>query len=97
MLLSNDPERFAQACLALADLDMRKGIGGIRNPTLVLVGSLDSATPAAMSRELAQSISGAQYVELPACGPPMIQAPGDFLAAVEPFLRNLPRPVQLRS
>lgn len=87
VLLRNDPERFAQACLALADLDMREGIAGIRNPTLILVGSLDTATPPAMSQELARGIPGAAYVELPACGhAPMIQAPEAFLGAVKPFL-----------
>jgi 3-oxoadipate enol-lactonase len=88
-LLRNDPERFAQACLALADLDMREHIGGIRNPALVLVGSLDSATPPAMSQELARLLPGSRYVELEGCGhAPMIQAPTTFLAAVTDFLQR---------
>lgn len=86
VLLRNDPERFAQACLALAALDMRVGVGGVRNPALVLVGSLDSATPPAMSQELAQAIPGARYVELAGCGhAPTIQQPEAFLAELEDF------------
>ena len=89
VLLRNDPQRFAQACLSLATLDMREAIRGVKNPTLVLVGSADTATPVGMSQELASLIPGAQYLELPACAhAPMIQAPAAFLAAIKPFLNG---------
>ena len=68
---------------------MREHIGGIRNPALVLVGSLDSATPPAMSQELAGLLPGSRYVELEGCGhAPMIQAPAAFVATVTDFLRR---------
>jgi 3-oxoadipate enol-lactonase len=87
VLLRNDPQRFAQACLALAALDMREAIRAVKNPTLVLVGALDSATPPAMSLELAELISTAQYAEIAGCGhAPMIQAPIAFVSTVKRFL-----------
>ena len=89
VLLGNDPQRFAQACLSLAALDLREQIKEVRNATLVLVGSADTATPVAMSQELASLIPGAQYVELPGCAhAPMIQAPAAFIAALKPFLNG---------
>jgi len=82
-----DPQRFAAACRALAALDLRSAIKSIRNPTLVVVGLKDTATPPALSHELAATIPGAQLVELPHCGhSPHIQDPDGFWRAVKPFL-----------
>lgn len=87
VLLRNDPQRFAQACLALASLDMSEEIRGVKNATLVLVGSLDAATPPAMSLELVELIATAQYAEISGCGhAPMIQAPAAFLSILKRFL-----------
>lgn len=86
-LLRTHPAFFAQACAALAGLDLRDQMHLIRNPTLVVVGELDAATPPAMARELAVAISGATLVELPGIGhAPMAQAPGAFIAAIAGFL-----------
>jgi 3-oxoadipate enol-lactonase len=49
------PECFAAACRALALFDRRAELTAIRNPTLVVVGLRDTATPPALSRELAVS------------------------------------------
>ena len=86
-LLAMNPQRFAAACRALAALDLRDSIGSIRNPTLVVVGLKDTATPPALSYELATTIPGAQIIELPHCGhSPHIQDPEGFWNAVKPFL-----------
>jgi 3-oxoadipate enol-lactonase len=86
-LLKMDPTRFAGACEALAKLDLGGDIGGVRNPTLVVVGSLDAATPPSMARELAASIPGATLSELQGCGhAPMAQEPRAFVAAISAFL-----------
>jgi len=86
-LLRTDPTLFAFACEALAALDLTSEIGGIRNPTLVLVGTLDAATPPPMSHALAAAIDGARLVELPGLGhAPMAQDPDAFLAAISAFL-----------
>ena len=59
----------------------------IHNPTLVVVGLLDTATPPALSHELATGISGAELVELAHCGhSPHIQDPDGFWQAIKPFL-----------
>src|SRR5437660_1516904 len=60
----------------------------IRHPTLVVVGLRDTATPPALSYELAQGITGAKLVELPHCGhSPHIQDPAGFWQAIKPFLK----------
>ena len=82
------PEHFAAACRALARFDMRAELAGIRHPTLVVVGLRDTATPPALSYELAKGISGAKLVELPDCGhSPHIQDPAGFWQALKPFLQ----------
>ncbi|MGZ3342774.1 MAG: alpha/beta fold hydrolase [Reyranella sp.] len=82
------PEHFAAACRALARFDRRADLGAIRNPTLVVVGLRDTATPPALSYELATGIPGAALVELPACGhSPHIQDPEGFWQAIKPFLQ----------
>ena len=82
------PEHFAAACRALARFDRCAELGTIRNPTLVVVGLRDTATPPALSYELATGIPGATLVELPACGhSPHIQDPEGFWQAIKPFLQ----------
>ena len=82
------PEHFAAACRALARFDARGALAGIRNPTLVMVGLRDTATPPALSRELAAGIPGAALVELPHCGhSPHIQDPEGFWRTIKPFLQ----------
>ena len=81
------PEHFAAACRALANFDMRAKLAAIRNPTLVVVGLRDTATPPALSYELAKGIAGAKLVELPECGhSPHIQDPEGFWRAIRAFL-----------
>lgn len=87
VLLRADPESFATACTALQAMDMRSDLAGVRNPTLVVVGDEDRATPPERARELAEGIPDAQLVLLRDCAhAPQLQHPKDFLAAVEPFL-----------
>jgi len=89
------PEYFAAACRALAKFD-RAELGAIGNPTLVVVGLRDTATPPALSYELAAGISGAALVELPQCGhSPHTQDPDGFWQAIKPFLYLGERSVRL--
>lgn len=86
-LRAMQPEHFAAACRALAQFDARAGLAAIRNPTLVVVGLRDTATPPALSYELASGIPGAALVELAHCGhSPHIQDPESFWQAIKPFL-----------
>ena len=86
-LVKTNPEFFAEACHALAALDLTPDIGTIRNPTLVVVGELDTATPPEMARALAKALPGAELIEMPGCGhAPMAQAPEAFITAISKFL-----------
>lgn len=86
-LLKTNPEFFAEACLALAALDLTSGIATIRNPTLVVVGELDVATPPEMARALARALPKAELIEIPGCGhAPMAQAPEAFIKTISDFL-----------
>jgi pimeloyl-ACP methyl ester carboxylesterase len=48
--------------------DSRPTLGGIRVPTLVLVGDGDELTPPERAAEMAQAIPGARLVTVPHCG-----------------------------
>lgn len=86
-LVKTNPEFFAEACHALAALDLTAKIGTIRNRTLVVVGELDSATPPMMSHALAKALPDAKLVEIPGCGhAPMAQAPEIFIEAISSFI-----------
>jgi 3-oxoadipate enol-lactonase len=86
-LVKTNPEFFAEACHALAALDLTAHIGTIRNPTLVVVGELDAATPPEMARALAKALPGAELIEMPGCGhAPMAQAPEAFIKVISKFL-----------
>jgi 3-oxoadipate enol-lactonase len=78
---------FARACLALAALDLRPRLGGIRNPTLVMCGALDQTTPAALAQDVARAIPGALYREIADSGHcPMLEQPQALVAAMTAFL-----------
>ena len=82
-----DPGVFAAACRALAALDLSDQLARIRNPTLIVVGAEDQATPPALGRALAARLLDARLIELPGLGHcPHIQDPDAFVAAVAPFL-----------
>jgi 3-oxoadipate enol-lactonase len=87
VLLRMQPKPFATACRALARVDLRPTLRTIPNPTLVIVGELDAATPPALATELSAGIPGAQLLRIPDCGHcPPLEQPEAFLAAVMPFL-----------
>jgi 3-oxoadipate enol-lactonase len=81
---------FARACLALAALDLRSGLGGIRNSTLVLCGELDQTTPPALAQDVAKAIPGANYHEIAGSGHcPMLEQPGALVDAIDAFLGSV--------
>jgi 3-oxoadipate enol-lactonase len=85
--LRTDPDVFQAACRALAMLDLRKEVGQIRIPVLVLVGEQDEATPPPMSQELAALLPDARLKILAGCAHvPQLQMPEEFLAAIEGFI-----------
>ena len=81
---------FARACLALATLDLRPRIPGIRNRTLVMCGALDQTTPPALAREVAAAIPRAVYCDIDGSGHcPMLEAPEALLAMIESFTQGV--------
>ncbi len=85
--LATDPAVFGAACDALAALDIRDAVRGLRLPTLVMVGEGDEATPPRMARELAGLVPGAVFVELPGLAHvPQLQDTAAFVAASGSFL-----------
>ena len=86
-LLAARPEYFADACRALADLDLRPVLARIKNDTLIVVGKFDVMTPPARARELKEGIASARLVEIPGCGHcPPDEQPKTFAREVSNFL-----------
>src|ERR1700704_4687989 len=88
--LKTDPEVFRAACMALAELDLRPGLGQVKVAVLVLVGEQDEATPPPMSHEIAAGLPQARLKVIPGCAHvPQLQAPSTFLDAIGDFLSPL--------
>jgi 3-oxoadipate enol-lactonase len=86
-LASADAQCFARACLALAALDLRASLPGVRNPSLVMCGALDQTTPPALAREVAQAIPGALWREIADSGHcPMLEQPEALVGLMLEFL-----------
>jgi len=58
------PQGYIGCCHAIAALDLTDRLGGIRVPTLVIVGEDDPATPVAASRTIHERIQGSELVIL---------------------------------
>ena len=87
--LKTDPEVFRAACEALAALDLRPELAGVKVPVLVVVGEHDEATPPPMSHELAALLPQAHLKIIPGCAHvPQLQSPRLFLDAIGGFLRT---------
>jgi pimeloyl-ACP methyl ester carboxylesterase len=86
-LLGMNVEGFVAGCRTIRDVDFTSELAAVIAPTLVVVGSDDRATLPSYGRELAVGIRGARYLELPGVAHgPQLQAPGQFLDAIGPFL-----------
>jgi 3-oxoadipate enol-lactonase len=82
-----DPAVFAAVCRALAALDLSGELCDIQNPSLLVVGAKDEATPPGLGRALAERLAHARLIEMPDLGHcPHIQDPDAFVAAIAPFL-----------
>ena len=85
-LAKANPQCFEVACGALAQVDLERLLAYIRNPTLVMAGALDAATPAPLVRRLAEAIPRAKFVEIAECGHcPQLEKPETFVKIVEEF------------
>jgi 3-oxoadipate enol-lactonase len=61
MLRQSSAAGYMGVCAALRDTDFRSAAARIKQPTLVICGAQDIATPPDMARELASLIPGAQF------------------------------------
>jgi 3-oxoadipate enol-lactonase len=56
---------YLACCVAIRDMDFRRGLAKIATPTLVIVGEKDPATLPEYGEFIAQGIRGAQSVVIP--------------------------------
>lgn len=69
--------------------DLRPVLASISTPTIVAVGAEDAMTPAALSREISEGISGATLHIIPDCGHlPPIEKPRAAAALIRDLLAN---------
>jgi 3-oxoadipate enol-lactonase len=80
---------YRATMLALMGFDLRKTLGNIAVPTLVLSGSKDNNAPAPMMAKMATFIPSATYVELEGAGHLVnLERPQAFNAALDQFLKT---------
>ena len=79
-LVKTNPQFFAGSMSRAGNARSDRRYRKIRNPTLVVVGEHDAATPPEMARMLARALPKADLIEMPGCGhAPMAQAPEAFI------------------
>ena len=86
-LMRTPVQGYVGCCHAIRQLDFLDRLGGIRLPTLVIVGADDPATPPAASEAIRDRIAGAELVVLAdASHIANVEQPAAFDAALLPFL-----------
>jgi 3-oxoadipate enol-lactonase len=88
MLEMADPSGYIANCEAVRDADMRPILGNIRVPCLVVAGTNDQSATPADGRLLAETIPGAQYVELSSAHLSNIEARDEFNRCILQFFRG---------
>jgi 3-oxoadipate enol-lactonase len=87
VLRRTDTTAFVAACTALLGLDYFEAAKAIGNPTLVIAGSEDHATPPAMAIDLADRVPGARLEIMEGVAhAPQLQDPEGFLTLLQGFL-----------
>ena len=86
MLLDTPPEGYIACCAAVRDMDQREDIAHISRPTLVIAGTYDAATPPVDTRRVAETVSGARYVELDSSHLSNVEQAGRFTEEAMGFL-----------
>ena len=88
--LATDPATFAAACAALEGLDLEADVPRLDLPALLLAGSEDQATPAAMAQALAGLMPRACFTLLDGLAHvPQLQAPARVAAELRGFLAGV--------
>ena len=86
MLTASPVEGYIACCQALSTLDQRALLPKISNPTLVIAGRHDMATPVAAGEYIRSQIPGAQLTILDAAHISNVEQPHAFTEAVAGFL-----------
>lgn len=82
------PEPYAQACAAVAGIALHETNPSIRCPALVLGGTLDAATPLALSEEIAAGIPGAELARIEAAHISCVEQPVVFAQWLDGFIQR---------
>jgi 3-oxoadipate enol-lactonase len=87
--MASVPEASYRAAMtSMLGFDLRKSLGQICVPTLVIAGTRDKNAPAPMVKKMASFIPNATYVELEGVGHlAALEQPGEFNAVLGDFLR----------
>jgi 3-oxoadipate enol-lactonase len=89
VLRRTDVAAFVTACTALQSLDYTGLAGRVVNPTMIVVGEDDQATPPPLAEGLHASIPGSTLVRLPGLAhAPQLQDPAAFIEATRRFLEG---------
>jgi 3-oxoadipate enol-lactonase len=86
MLLTTPKHGYAGCSAAIRDADFRWAIGGVKLPALVIIGSVDPATPPEGGEFIAQRIPRAKLVSLEAAHLSNLEQGEQFTRAVRDFL-----------
>jgi 3-oxoadipate enol-lactonase len=79
---------YRAAMMAMPGFDLRKALGQICVPALVIAGTKDGNAPSAMVKKMASFIPNATYVELEGVGHlAALEQPAEFNAVLGDFLR----------
>ena len=80
---------YAQACQAVAGIALNESNAAIRCPALVIAGTLDAATPLAMSQEIADGIAGAELASIEASHISCVEQPERFAELLDGFIQRV--------
>ncbi|MOA09900.1 3-oxoadipate enol-lactonase 2 [compost metagenome] len=83
------PQPYAQACQAVAGIALNETNAAIRCPALVIAGTLDAATPLAMSQEIADGIAGAELATIDASHISCVEQPERFAELLDGFIQRV--------
>lgn len=86
MLMTTPAHGYAGCSAAIRDADQRWDIGYVKIPTLVIIGTLDPATPPVGGEQIASRIPGAKVALLEAAHLSNLEKSEQFTAEVQKFL-----------
>jgi 3-oxoadipate enol-lactonase len=87
-MMSVPEASYRAAMTSMLGFDLRKALGQICVPTLVIAGTRDKNAPAPMVKKMASFIPNATYVELEGVGHlAALEQPAEFNAVLDDFLR----------